>query len=579
MVPAMNFWQRRGGLLAYVVAVLTSLPAMFTGPFHDDFLQHLGLEGALQHNHVAPHLVYEFTEVQSTAGLIHNGAAPWFTHPDFSMRFFRPLSSLVIAGEHAVFGRATLPTHLLSLAWFLVLLSLAIAIYRRTLSPARAGLASVIFAAAGGHTMNLAWVSSRHTLVGATLGASALWLHLRRREPKGDRPSPVWAAPAAVAVTMLASETALAAVALIVSYELLGRDAAWRDRLRGAAPFAAMGAAYVVAYSLAGYGVAHSGMYISPMSHPVAFVVAAGARIPVLIGEMAGSFPADLWAAAPPLRPVLFALGIVFAVLLAVLLRRGELSSTERRQVGWLSTGAVLAVFPMVGGVLGGRLLALPLLASAAVVATTLDVTLRRARATRRLTTWAAVATLFTLHFGLASLVRVALPLALRDIADKERRVAVDADLGGCPDGSIALLMSGGDPTLSLYAEAVLTYFTPERAARLGGFRVMSMTTHDQRIERVSENEIVLVVEGERTPGPFEGLFRDAPLAVGDAFDTGAVVAEVEAVKDGLATRVRFEVPAESCILTWRDATLRGSRLPPVGEALSIPHEPGPMGL
>ncbi len=575
----MSLWARHGRSVAWVVAVVASLPQVMTGFFHDDLLQHLGLEGAIPGYQVEPHMLYEFTGIESTQGLIRMGAAPWFTHPEFSMRFFRPLSSVIIAGEHALFGRAPLPPHLVGLAWFLVLVGLALAIFRRLLTPARAGLASVIFAAAGGHTMNIAWVATRHSLVGATLGALAVWLHVARRGPASEWRPPAWAAPAVLVITMFASETSLAAVTFIVAFELVGRDGSWRERALGAAPAGGLGLVYVVAYGAAHYGVAHSGLYISPFRHPLAFAAAAGARVPILVAEMVGAVPSDLWSAAPPLRPVLFGVGIVGAAALTALLVRSGLSPAERRQLTWLAIAAVVSVLPVVGGVIGGRLLTLPSLGAAAIVATAVDVTLARARSRRTVVAWSPVVILMALHLGLAPVSRVGLSFALHDLSHKMRRVALDAELSECPEGGAALLLSGSDPTLSLYAVTALAYYTPDAYNRFGGSRVLSMAAHEQRVERLAEREIRLFVHGERAANNFEVLFRDTPLSVGDAVDTGLVSAHVEGVQNGFPTQVRFVVPADSCLWVWRDGALHGAPLPPLGAVSTIPYEPGPMGL
>lgn len=569
----MDFWGRHGRRVAWLVAVVASLPQMVTGFFNDDFLQQLSLEGRVAGYVPQPHMLYEFTGVSSTAALVEMGAAPWFTHPEFSMRFFRPITSLLIAGEHALFGRSSLALHAVGLGWFLLLVGLAMAIFHRLLTPSRAGLASVMFAAAGGHAMALAWVASLHTIVGAVLGALALWLHLAwRSEGEGWR-APVWAAPIALVFAMFTSETALAAVVLIVGYELVDRQGSWRARLMGAAPVAGLGLAYVVAYGAAGYGVAHSGLYVSPFRHPLAFMSAAATRVPVLVAEMAGALPSDLWGAAPPIRPVLGVLGLGLALGVGALLWRSDLTARERRRMVWLATAAVAAVVPMVGGVIGGRLLTLPLLASMPVVATAIDVTLKGSR-------WRVGAYgLLGLHLGLASLVRLGVSFTLRDLAQKQRALAESADFTTCPSGGPALLITAADPTLSLSALTAITYFNPDAVSELRGFHVMSVAPNDQRVERIAEGTVRLHVDGERASNAFEPLFRDVPLAVGDEVAAGDVTATVEAMQHGFPTQVRFDVPATSCLWSWHDGGLHGTPLPAVGETVAMPHEPGPMGL
>ena len=108
-------------------------------------------------------------------------------------------------------------------------------------------------------------------LVGGLFGALAVLAHVGNAEGRASRWPPRWLAPLSLLVSMLASETSLAAVALLASYELFAVDGALGRRFLKAAPWAAAGLVYVGLYAAAGYGVTHSGLYISPFGDPRAF--------------------------------------------------------------------------------------------------------------------------------------------------------------------------------------------------------------------------------------------------------------------------------------------------------------------
>lgn len=574
---APSFWARRGVLVAWLAGVGLSLPALAAGAFSDDFMQHLVLEGTADLPN-GPATLYDFTRGGSALPLIERGYVPWQAHPELSMRFLRPLSSLSIALDHALFGRSQLLGHLVNVGWFLGLLAIAIAWFRRVLPPSRAGLASVLYAVAGGHAMNLGWVATRHLLVGGVFAALAIWLHLRWREPADtDRHRiPEWAHLVLLALGLLSSESSLSALAFIAAYEALGCADSVRSRVRAAAPALLLGVAYLSTYAALGLGTRHSGLYLSPFSQPVLFAKAALTRWPVLAGEMFSAVPSTLWGQAPKARPVLVGIAFLFAALVAGVLRGAGLERREQRQLRWLAAGAVLATLPMVGGVIDGRLLAVPLLGAAPVVATAIEAGWSSGKRTLKL----AAGTLAGLHLGLAALVRVGLTLAMVQLSRAQQTLATTADLSACPDGASALVVTGADPSLSLSGGASLVYYRPETYRQLKRFSVLSMAPQDQILEGVGPRSFILeVAKLPRRKTIFESVFGDEPALPGKIVDLDYLRAEVLAVDAGLPTRVRFRVPESSCLLVLTDGHLTSRGLPKPGETLIVPHEPGPMGL
>src|SRR5688572_6266099 len=227
-----RFWARRGFVLAWISGIVLSLPALRVGALNDDYFQHLVLEGSIPLAHLGPTTLYDFTAGHTVLPWIERGYLPWQSHPELSLRFFRPLASLSITLDHALFGRAMLPGHFQNLAWFLALLALGVAWFKELLPKPQAGLASVLFAVAGGHTLNIAWTSTRHLPISAVFGGLAVWLHVREREARsaGRASAGTWVAWAPLALAFGTSEASLASVALIASYEVLGRTDGVRAR-------------------------------------------------------------------------------------------------------------------------------------------------------------------------------------------------------------------------------------------------------------------------------------------------------------------------------------------------------------
>lgn len=572
----------RGTAGAVLLGILLALPSLGVGLVHDDLLLRLALAVGPAGEPVAAHALYDFTTADPTrtSWLVEAGHMPWFTSPELSMRFFRPLSSLLYALDVALFGDAALPAHLHTLAWLVSFIVVVALLLREVVPPRAKNLAAAVFAVAGFHVMTSAWLAARHTLIGATFGALAIWAHVSWRG--GGRRSLAVLAPLSLLTGLLASESTLGAVAGVVLYEALARDDAARARWVAAAPSLLIGLAHVTAYAAAGFGVHHSGTYITPFATPGAFIAALVTRLPVLLGELFGALPALLWGGAEPLRPVLAFWGIAWTgAALWLLVRAGrELAAAERRHLRWLMVWSVLALVPMVGGVPGGRLLPIASIGAAGVIGTVLASSWAdRARGVRF-----AARALAALHFGLAPLVRIALALALQQASAVERRIAHEADLSACDDGDRAYLLTGADPVLSLFTPAAFHFYAPERVAGLSALRVLSMAPHDQEVRRGPDGSFeLLVAAATRSANAFERVYRDRPLRPGESLRAGELEARVLAAStEGFPTHVRFELdgPLERvCFLVWDGARVTSHAPPPPGEVWRVPHHVGPGGM
>ncbi|HTQ06658.1 MAG TPA: hypothetical protein VMI54_22535 [Polyangiaceae bacterium] len=573
----LNAWGRHGTTFAWLATALFAAPALRTGFVMDDFLQRLVLRGDLPELGLGPATLYDFTGGNfRPEEWLGRGFVPWFTDPALHIRFFRPLASLSIALDRVLFGPSALAAHLVGAALFAGVSAPAFALFRGVLAPNRAGLASFLFAVASGNSVNLTWVAGRHVLVGGLFGALAVLAVVRHAAGR----APVWLAPLSIAFAMLASETCLAALAMIVSYELCAREGPLRARVLRALPWAAAAAAYVVAYSLAGYGVKHSGLYISPLTAPGAFLAAAATRLPCLLGELAFAVPSSLWGVAARARGALAVLGVATSGLVVWLAWRGSAPGAERRKVTWFAFAVLLATLPMVGGVADGRMLLLPLFASAPLVASAVDGTRSLRFGKVRLPLRAAGAALLFMHVGVAGLFRLAGTELMVHVSRAQRELALHTDVSRCRPGSPLFVLTGADPTLSLFGGSLLRYYRPELVRLHPSLTVLSMAQARQRLARPTRDEVRLDVEGARRGVTiFETLFRDTPLVRGMKLDFTRFAVEVLGVADGLPTSIAVTLPEDACLLTLEHAAVVGRPLPDVGSSREVAYEPGPLGL
>ena len=580
-------WTRwpRSLWLALGLGVLVSLPSLTVGLLLDDLLHRLILAGQLREfGDWGPLTLYEFVGTARTppAGLRESGLLPWWTSDVLSVRFFRPLTSALLTLDARLFGEAALPAHLHSLAWFLGMVAVVGALHRRLLPAPMAAVATVAYAVAAAHLMPVAWIAARHPLVSGVLGLLALAAWLRAREDgwKPGRPLSV----ALMAVALLAGEPALSAVALMGAYELFGRREGWRRAVRALLPFGVLVGAYLGFYVARGHGARGSASYLDPTSGPGAFVATVAQRILILLGELVAATPSDAAAAVSFLHPAFAAWGALVTTGALLLLRAlwGLLSERERHTLRWLLPGGLLAAVPGAVGVIGGRVLMVPLLAGSALVAVLLVRGQEAARAPGRTRVPRGVLRLAVIglvlgHFVTGPMFRMAVGVGLGQIAEAQWRIAREAP----PCEGTRVGVAAADPSVATYAPAAMMLLG--RAPRR--FRLLSAAPHDHYLERTSLTALDLVVRTDaRKAGFWELVYRDRPPAPGTEVRMEGLNVTVRESSDAGPMRVHFDFdrPLESpelCFVTWRDGALHPLSLPPPGGGVPVPYSLGPMGL
>jgi hypothetical protein len=196
---------------AVLLALLLVSPCLGVGPMGDDYMHMARVDPRLH----APGFAYApldlFTFVSGDAAqravLREEGVFGWWMAPDFQMSFWRPLSSLTHALDHALWPRSFVLAHAQSMLWFAALLVVLAALYRRFHVPWVANLALLLYALDDARGWVLGWVANRNVLVAATLAFAALAVHDRARRD-GWRPGR-WLAPAFFAAGLLGGEAAL----------------------------------------------------------------------------------------------------------------------------------------------------------------------------------------------------------------------------------------------------------------------------------------------------------------------------------------------------------------------------------
>lgn len=193
------------------------LPTLGMGFLTDDYAHQIILQG-VEHPTLRPWSLYDFGGVPDPDEPGWQfGSFPWWTSPDWKIRFFRPLTSLTLWLDHVLFGRWAMGYHLTNLAWFAGLLILMHGLCRSLELPSRAcTLALFFFAASTSCLFPVSWPANRNTLIAVFfMVASIRVLSLPRSR---GRPAPLVAALVLAILASLAKETGVTAFGLIVAY-------------------------------------------------------------------------------------------------------------------------------------------------------------------------------------------------------------------------------------------------------------------------------------------------------------------------------------------------------------------------
>jgi hypothetical protein len=303
--------------------------------------------------------------------------------------------------------------------------------------------------------------------------------------------------------------------------------------------------------------------------------------MPVLLGDLVLSVPADFSNIAPPAP--FAALGVVATIGVALLVRWAwpSLSDHERASVRWLSLGALLGILVGLAGFPGSRVLLVPSIGGFGVLGLLIDKALVRAAPAPRSVRAGGYALLF-LH-GVFALAMFGVQTSmLRDMARKTE--AVSSSLAfAAPLPKRVYVLSASDPLGPLYALSVRVVKGPHD---VDTWSILSMSKRTHRVERTADRSLTLETEGGTFfDGGFVDVYRSRnhPLPTGTVVELKGATVRVLSDREGLPTKIELtlDVPFEDpsiALLAWQ-----GSALKPVlleqGKPIQIAWSPGPTGL
>ena len=594
--------------LTLLVGGLLLVPALRAPFILDDYMHRAMVDGRFGAPR-GPLDLYDFVNDRDRPMMLARGLLPWWSHPQLTIRFFRPLASALRYGELRLLDGQLLLPHLHSLAWWAVAVLAASALFRRTL-PRRPGwIATVIFALGPWHVLPVAWLANREVLLSLAFGTMGLVAQVRFHDRRRWRDAATGTALFALAfgsgeytlcfggyvVALALCKTAIidkkykiieidqehetskpAETNEFVEIDKSARsstndkfatfaklDRPLSTRLIGLLPFALPAAVYLAVRALGGYGAHGSAFYTDPLRDPGAFMIALPTRLVTLLAEGWLSLGSDAWGSdAPKWLQAVLVLGA--APLLAVALRRtlGALDPRTRSSAHWLLPGSLLSLLPVLAVAPSPRLLGVSAIGMAATIALLLDhawfpETIAPRRGAAELTT--VVATLLgflQLVHGPATTWLSARELRRGSLASQRSVDELRVRLGDVAHAEVAVARGG--PVM---------FFGP-LALDPGGslprrWWILSHTTHVLALRKGPRTiELVAPPDAGLYPPGAGNLFRsaDAPLRAGEIVELPGMRVQILAA-DRLGThraRFTFEHDLDKPPLVWVDEAWEG---------------------
>ncbi len=575
-----------GYIFAVAAGIVMVLPSLGLGFIMDDYAQLALVEGWYPEDAGTFNLYSFLGELTFT---------PWWKHPEFKVTMWRPLSSALIHLDNYLFGHDAVAYHVHSILWLAALLAVCGRLYAKLLPPGTGILALLIFGLDECHFLTAGWIANRHSMVAMVPALLGVYAHLRWRE-EGWRPG----LPLSIlgyGVGFLGGEVTLSVMAYAVAYELFVPQAGWPRRLTGLAPLAAVGVPYFVVYKAMGFGAARSGFYLDPVGEPVAFVLGVAGHVPALLAAALAGLVSDLWFFVPALRPAQVVIGIAASLVVALLLRSAwpDLDETVRRHLRWLVPGALLSLLPVAIAQPFDRVLIVPMIGLAVLLASLLVSYRRRWRGiaggahpglSRKA---AAVVTvgLAVLHFIVPTISRTAGSYVTSRQWQILGRMAAEIPIEPATAADTDVIVFNAP-------DAIIGSFLPlvRRFAGqppLASWSLLAMTPHDLVATRTDSRTLELqVIDGQLLTSQAEQFHRpdSYKLQPGDVIESAVFEVEILDANALGPTRVGFRFnralnASSLAFLAWREHGLERVELPEIGSSLRLDQAPGavPMAL
>jgi hypothetical protein len=337
---------RSGGLILAGVALLLCAPALRLGIFTDDHV--LRSKSQLGWDWFS---LFEITRAQAahTRGL---GILAWWSSPELTVNFLRPLSALTHLIEFHLYPDTGWAMHLTSNLIYAALVAIVWLLYRELLpnQPRVAALAALMFAIDDGHAASVGWISGRNTLLASLFVFAALLCHAHARKyassPLVSRalgPQLRWhgASALCVALALLSAEAGVSVLAYLFAYALVFESGRLSQRLITLTPQAVVFLCWALLYVLGGFG-AHGTSFYRDLADPFLVLGEGILDLPSWLLSLVGPSVISPTLALPPSPVRLAALVLCLPLLIGL-----ALGVPRTRENIYFGLGALLCLPPL----------------------------------------------------------------------------------------------------------------------------------------------------------------------------------------------------------------------------------------
>ncbi|MCP4455421.1 MAG: hypothetical protein GY809_28510 [Planctomycetes bacterium] len=385
-----NLWP----LAMAVLAMVTCVPALWSGLFNDDFLQRAELMApTAAHQALAqvnlevnrpgdlgtclPDLFVAVAPQKNRTALLEYGALPWWTGPNYRVALLRPAATFTHWIDTHWLGDSLVWMHAHNVIWLGLIMFMAGVVYRgfMPLNPMTVGLGLLLLALDTNHYFPTLWIANRNQLMALFFALVSLSMHHHWRVNKA--PHAAILSAAGLLASLLSAEAGVATFAFLFAYALCLDTSPWAKRVLSLVPAFGLIVAWRLVYSHLGYGAQGGGFYIDPAGQPVAFAQAALQRAAFLLAGQWYAIPPDLFSFFHDTARWPFTL-VLWGLLAAAVAMCGPLLRHNRTARFWCVAMGV-AIVPVCAAVPMGRNLLFASIAGFALIAQLIHGALTRA--------------------------------------------------------------------------------------------------------------------------------------------------------------------------------------------------------
>lgn len=371
--------------LLFFAAILHSASSLVGNFYADDYIQrayvigseplaNLGLLEGIEQNNASSFLKNQFNffdpATENYQALKDFGMLPWWSEENIKLHFFRPLASLTHFMDYQLWPNSPKLMHFFDLCWYLLGLFLLFKLYLRLQITRPIALLALLFFILNINTFHvITWIASRSMLMVFTLGCFTLYSYHRSIQEKHW----YFLALIGLALCLLSAEAGLSICAYLAAYYFTLDQRPWLKRSLHILPFALLALVWLISYQALGFGAKGGDFYLDPAADLGVFLSQAAYRLPASFFELASGTALLSGQVRPDIRTVGFAVSGLAAFSLLLYLLWPQLK--QQKNLPFLLLGSVLALLPGLSIVLSPRVMILPSIGFAVVLASLLTST------------------------------------------------------------------------------------------------------------------------------------------------------------------------------------------------------------